>query len=1053
MKISKVLKKTGKVLLISIISILLLVITLVVIALHSENTITRLALKEVSKMIDAPVKVDNVSLLLFRKFPYATVEFDGFRLGTHRASPADTTNLEFGDTLVSLNKLFVSLKTKPLLKSKVEIESIEIEGFSFKYFVDSTGVSNIDFLMATESDTTIVEEPISDTTATALDVLLSNLTIRNVNIQYTDLQMKAAATIQIPDLEISGRILNDHYAGKVKGMVYVTDTKFDGYNLHLMEKTSLGFNLDYDDGRLNLESLSLITDGARFNASGLATLGDSIFVDMALALNDVNLKELSKYATAEMLQEFGVVEVDGQIQLDAKLNGYVYDTLLLPQVIANMSMKRGFVKTTDYPEIKHISFDGSVTAIDPNDFSTISAQFKDMRVATQSSYIDMAFSASNLDKPSYNVKTSGHVNFDEFSSFIPDSTVEYLTGTLAFNFATRGVLPDDLGMESADYFLERTSLDIKVKNLSTALDSIDEVKNLNVSFAYRPNKHISIKDLSLEAPGYGVALQNSSLSGTILGYVRDMDNMGMDLDAYYIQMGNNIIEGKTYVKGLENVTFKTDTRASIDLDELRPFIPDSLVEDISGKIKMSLISYGTVHLDSIEEQIMPIAFEQSKLSAQVRDFNFEMFDDTLVRINNFMLDFAMADDTIRVDNLYGEAHGIEFWMDSTEVWNAYKAFLLEQKDQALIVQTHIKLGDLDYAPFAYLVETDSTQTEVPEASAQQSIGNAQVARADGERVRREENAEPTTEEEPMFIPPYIVRGSIAVNSVKYENIEMKNLSTLFRVDEYLYVIDKFKFDAFGGSMVTSAVYDTRIDSLTSIFFKNEIFGMDIHQLLVDGENFGQEDFTHENISGKLTSSVDGRIQMQDTTILYDKINLRGNFKLEDGGIYNFEPAMELAKFTNLRELDNIVFRTLESSIFTYNNNVYFPKTDIVSTAVDISAMGMQSFGEDYQYHLTLFLSDVLLGKSDKLLKQQGMEQDGFSSEDDSNRRGLHLVSLKRDGNTKHGFDNKRLQRTMSTTIRVNERGLNLIFNPRLVSYNTNIDRGERNRESTDEQDK
>jgi len=1015
---------------------------LVVIALHSENTITRLALKEVSKMIEAPVKVDNVSLLLFRKFPYATVQFDGFKLGTHRAPTADTTSLELGDTLVSLNKLFVSLKTKPLLKNKIEIESIEIEGLSLTYFVDSLGSTNFDFLMASETDTVAVEEPASDTTPAALDVLLSNLTIRNVNLQYTDLQMKAAATIHIPDIEISGRVLNDHYAGRVKGMVYVTNTNFDGFNLHLMEKTSLNFNLDYDDGRLNLESLSLITDGARFNASGLATLGDSIFVDMALALSDVNLRELSKYATAEMLQEFGVVEVDGQIQLDAKLNGYVYDTLLLPQVQANISMKRGFVKTTDYPEIKHISFDGSVTAIDPNDFSTISAQFKDIRLATQGSYIDMAFSVSNLDKPSYNVKTSGHINFDEFSSFIPDSTVEHLTGALAFNFSTRGVLPDNLGMESTDYFLERTSLDVKVKNLSTALDSINQVKNLNVSFAYRPNKHISINDLSLEAPGYGVALQNSSLSGTILGYVRDMDNMGMDLDSYYIQMGSNIIEGKTYVKGLESVTFKTDTRASINLNELRPFIPDSLVESISGKIMMSLVSYGTVHLDSIEEQIMPIAFEQSKLSAQVRDFNFELFDDTLIRINNFMLDFAMADDTIRVDNLYGEAHGIEFWMDSTEVWNAYKAFLLEQKDQTLIVQTHIKLGDLDYAPFAYLVETDTTQAEVAEASAQQSMGSAQTARADGERANREENAEPTTDEEPMFIPPYIVRGSVAVNSVKYDNIELKNLSTLFRIDESLYVIDKFKLDAFGGSMVTSAVYDTRIDSLTNIFFKNEIFGMDIHQLLVDADNFGQEGFTHENISGKLTSSVDGRIQMQDTTILYDKILMRGNLKLEDGGIYNFEPLMEVGKFTNLRELENLVFRTLETSLFIHNNNVYFPKTDIVSSAIDMSAMGMQSFGNDYQYHMTIFLRDVLIGKSDNLLKQQGMEKDGFKGDDQSERRGLYLVAMDRNGQKRHRWDQPALRQRMESQINVQGIGLGIVFNPRLINYSTDLDRRE-----------
>jgi uncharacterized protein involved in outer membrane biogenesis len=1038
MSISKLLKKTGKVLLISLLSLLLLILVVVVIALNSENTITRLALKEVSTMIEAPVKVDNVSLLLFRKFPYATVEFDGFKLGAHAKSGSEADNAELSDTLVSLGKLYVSLKTRPLLRNKIEIKKIEIEGLSLNYLVDSKGATNIDFLMATDS-TTVTE---TDTTETALDVLLSDLTIRDVRVKYSDQQMKASATIHIPEMDISGRMLNSYYAGKVRGIVNLSNVDYEGININLMEKASLGFMIDYVDGNLTIDSLTLATDGAQLSANGKATLGDSIFVDMAFALTELNLKEVSKYATPEMLKEYGLVEIEGQMKMDAKINGYVYDTLLLPQVQANMSLKRGFVKTTDYPEIKHISFNGTVAALDPNDLTTATANFKDFRVATQSSYIDMAFNASNFDKPAYDVKTSGHINFDEFSSFIPDSTVEYLTGTMAFNLATRGILPDDLGMNSADYFLERTSLDVKVVNLSTALDSVDEVKNLNINFAYRPNKKITIKNLSLDAPGYGVALQNSSLSGTLLGFVRDMDNMGIDLDSYFIQMGNNTIEGKTYVKGLENVTFRTDTRANIDLDELRPFIPDSLVESISGKIIMNLTSFGSVHLDSIEDQMMPIAFEQSKIDVQVRNFNFEMFDDTLSQVQNLSLDFSMVDDTIRIDNLFGHAHGIDFWMDSTQVWNAYKAFLLEQKDQTLIVQTNIKLGDLDYAPFAYLVETDSTQLDSipPPTEAQQSIGDAKESKRDS-----------TQEEEEMYIPPYIVRGTMAVNSVKYGDILMNNLSTHFRVDEKLYVIDKFKFDAFGGSMISSAVYDTRDDSLTNVFFKNEIFGMDIHQMLVDGENFGQEDFTHENISGKLTSSVDGRIQMQDTTILYDKINLRGNFKLEDGGIYNFEPAMELAKFTNLRELDNIVFRTLESSIYIYGNNIYFPKTDIVSTAVDISAMGMQSFGDDYQYHLNVFLSDVLLGKSDKLLEKQGMEKDGFGGDDGSSRKGLRLVSLKRGEETKHGFDNKRLNKIMSTTIRVNERGLNLIFNPRLVSYNTNLDRGERAKDEAEDE--
>ena len=114
MKISKILKKTGKILAYTIMSLVLLVTVLVVIALHSENTITRLALKEVSKMINAPVKVDNVSLLLFKKFPYATVEFEGFKLGNSQTPITDPYKATLTDTIVSLEKLYVSLKTRQI---------------------------------------------------------------------------------------------------------------------------------------------------------------------------------------------------------------------------------------------------------------------------------------------------------------------------------------------------------------------------------------------------------------------------------------------------------------------------------------------------------------------------------------------------------------------------------------------------------------------------------------------------------------------------------------------------------------------------------------------------------------------------------------------------------------------------------------------------------------------------------------------------------------------------------------------------------------------------
>ena len=72
-----------------------------------------------------------------------------------------------------------------------------------------------------------------------------------------------------------------------------------------------------------------------------------------------------------------------------------------------------------------------------------------------------------------------------------------------------------------------------------------------------------------------------------------------------------------------------------------------------------------------------------------------------------------------------------------------------------------------------------------------------------------------------------------------------------------------------------------------------------------------------------------------------------------------------------------------------------------------------------------------------------METDVFEGDDTADRSGLYLVSYKKEGKSKHGFDTKALQRMMLTMIRVNENGLKMIFHPQLLNFNTDIERKER----------
>ena len=141
-------------------------------------------------------------------------------------------------------------------------------------------------------------------------------------------------------------------------------------------------------------------------------------------------------------------------------------------------------------------------------------------------------------------------------------------------------------------------------------------------------------------------------------------------------------------------------------------LSDSIAEQIAGKVELTIDTYGQIDLDSIDNYINPILFEQTKIDLKVRDLDFEMFGDTLIKFNNMKFDMKMAQDTIKIDNLYAKLHGIDLKVNSTEIWNVYKAFMLEQKGVPLIVaNTEISLSEFDYNKFAHLFESEEDDSE------------------------------------------------------------------------------------------------------------------------------------------------------------------------------------------------------------------------------------------------------------------------------------------------------------------------------------------------------
>ncbi len=1068
MSFKSILRKTSKIILLTFLSLILLVVILLASFKASENKITHLAMNRISEMIEAPVKMDTMSLIWLRKFPYATVKFTGFHMGVPYALQNDSSITNISDTLASLDYLFVSVKTKALLQNKIEIKKIQIEGINVHYDVDSTGATNFDFLMAMAStDTTQVEEPEADTTSSILDFLLQDLTLKDITLNYKDETMPAQARIYIPEIKLKGKVYDSYYAGKIKGSVLLTDAGFDNYKLNLMQKSELDFDLSYADDSVEVNKLRLRSDGVDFDIKGNAILGDSIYMDLGIDLSELNLAAIARYAPQELLDEFGVQQVEGKIAIHSNVKGYYWDSLLLPELSAQVDFEGGKVITRDYPAIQELALQGSFTNGSLQTNATTRADFPNILVKTDHSSIQMAASVENLDKPVYDLTTDMNIDLGEFESLIPKDVARYLNGKVKFNFATKGQLPDDLGMNSADYFMNRTKLALELQHINTAIDDTNIIEDLNLKFAYAPRR-IDLSGLSLKAPGYSIALSNSNFNAKILGSVADMDNMGADIESFNLNIANSYLRGSAYLKGLSKPDFKINTDVLFNLADFKPFIHDTLAKSIGGTVAMKLNSYGTVDLDSVDTQAIPIAFEQTELQFKVDNFQIqEALQDPLYTVDDLDFDFAMADDTLLINRFFVSMLGTSFAMDSTSIWNLYKAYMLEQKDKEIIVQTNINMGHIDANALMALMPPDTTSTdsttllvEEADSSSQLQAMNAKAEEKAKELLAEETAAAADTlssdsvkylldDLTALGLPHFLIRGKVAVKSVTYEKNYIDNISFMFRFADSLYVIDQFILNTCGGSMNTSMKFDARKWDKPVVDVKNIITHMDMKELLDKNDNFDQEDFTSDKISGILTSNLNFRAFFFDGSWdpPTDRMRVRGDMMLENGRIYDYEPLVELSNemktLGGLKGLDKLDFSTLKTSVFMLNDKIFFPKTDVVTSSMDLSATGMQQITvdqEDYEYLIEIHLGDVLTGKSNKLLEEQAKQdkKDGTTGE----RNGTKLIAKDREGETKYFFSNKEERDKMAKEVKRQESFQNLLFNPGLVNFSTALDRTE-----------
>jgi hypothetical protein len=205
-----------------------------------------------------------------------------------------------------------------------------------------------------------------------------------------------------------------------------------------------------------------------------------------------------------------------------------------------------------------------------------------------------------------------------------------------------------------------------------------------------------------------------------------------------------------------------------------------------------------------------------------------------------------------------------------------------------------------------------------------------------------------------------------IGELKFRRFEGQNISGVVMLKNKKLIAKELAFEAMGGSVSALGVIDGTSNSSILITCDADIIGIDITKLFYQFENFGQSTITDRNLKGR----ADVTVQLASVWDLelkpdMDKIYAKADITISRGELLDFKPMMALSEHIEVSELKHVRFSTLQNEIEIKNRNIYIPRMEIKSTALNITASGIHGFDNHIGYKIRVYLPELLAKKSKK----------------------------------------------------------------------------------------
>lgn len=467
---------------------------------------------------------------------------------------------------------------------------------------------------------------------------------------------------------------------------------------------------------------------------------------------------------------------------------------------------------------------------------------------------------------------------------------------------------------------------ISIDGSISGLAGSESQPDINTTFA------ISEGEFLHEASG--VAFANIASSGVFEKLDREEEKLQIDWLKAQFAGGTFALQG--VIAEFQNPWIDINVDGNFNLNDLREFAELDQLEELTGRFGIHADFEGKL---GENWGISPYILKSSKTSGQIN------FEDASFRVKNGDHEFDNLTGKFKLQNLDAQIEEFSGNMEESDfsLTGYFRNFLpyLLIPEEMLHIDAAVTSSKLDFN--SILASTDEDDSDAASYH--------------------------------MEFPQDVdFKVDLAVYELKFREFSASNIRGKAVLKNQVLTLNPLSLLTAGGHFQSVASMDGRVPGNFDFTCNSDLEEIQLEQLFIGFENFGQDYLTAQHLKGTADAHVDFSAKF-DGTLDFDSKSIVSlvDIKISNGELINFSSLEDISDYVASNvllaplanedalndKLTHIKFAELSNRIEIRDETVYIPKMTISSDAMDITAEGTHKFSNAIDYTVGFKIRDVL----------------------------------------------------------------------------------------------